>query len=153
MDEKNEPIFMEQEEYLEYLRNQVKSNPELAATPVAQLNMYQMNKDLVKGLKKMNNMAVNQALEKVAAWYDPNETHYALLNHEKHYFTIFEATEATTKDSFIAAVKDILTNYYGDHDLRAIDVQPDGAVEIWAMWDGEPTVAYLFPYGQGVVFY
>ena len=153
MDEKNEPIFMEQEEYLEYLRNQIKGNPELASTPVAQLNMYQMNKDLVKGLKKMNNMAVNQALEKVAAWYDPNETHYALLNHEKHYFTIFEATEAMNKDSFIAAVKDILTKYYGDNDLRAIDVQPDGAVEIWAMWDGEPTVAYLFPYGQGVVFY
>ena len=44
-------------------------------------------------------------------------------------------------------------NYYGDKDLRAIDVQDDGAVEIWAMWDGEPTVAYLFPYSQGVVYY
>lgn len=40
MSEQNEPIFMEQEEYLEYLKNQIKHNPELAATPVAQLNMY-----------------------------------------------------------------------------------------------------------------
>lgn len=153
MSEQSEPIFMEQEEYLEYLKNQIKNNPELAATPVAQLSMYQMNKDLVKGLKKMNNMAVNHALEKVAEWFNPQETHYALLNHEHHYFTIFEATEAMSAESFIAAVKDILTNYYGDNDIRAIDVQPDGAVEIWGMWDGEPTVAYLFPYGQGVVFY
>lgn len=112
-----------------------------------------MNKDLVKGLKKMNNMAVNRALERVAKWFNPEETHYALLNHEHHYFTVFESTETTNVESFIAAVKDILTNYYGDNDLRAIDVQLDGAVEIWGMWDGEPTVAYLFPYGQGVVYY
>ena len=153
MSETQEPIFMEQEEYLEYLKNQVHNNPELASTPVAQLNMYQMNKDLVRGLKKMNNMAINKALEKVQEWFDVNISHYALLNHEHHYFTVFEATEAVDSKSFIAAVKDILTNYYGDNDIRAIDVQPDGAVEIWAMWDGEPTVAYLFPYEQGVVYY
>ena len=153
MSETQAPVFMEQDEYLEYLRNQIKGNPELASTPVAQLNMYQMNKDLVKGLKHMNNMAINKALEKVAAWFKPEVSHYALLNHEHHYFTIFEASEAMTTESFIAAVKDILMNYYGDNDIRAIDVQEDGAVEIWAMWDHEPTVAYLFPYSQGVVYY
>lgn len=153
----SEAVYMEQEEYLEYLRNQVKNtNPELASTPVAQLNMYQMNKDLVKGLKKMNNMDVNRALEKVAEWFNPKETHYALLNHEHHYFTIFEVGEESMPDSvksFIHELKDILMNYYADHDLRAIDVDTNGAVEIWAMWDGEPTVAYLFPYSQGVVYY
>lgn len=153
----SEAVYMEQEEYLEYLRNQVKNtNPELASTPVAQLNMYQMNKDLVKGLKKMNNMDVNRALEKVAEWFNPKETHYALLNHEHHYFTIFEMGEEAMPDSvksFIHELKDILMNYYADHDLRAIDVDTNGAVEIWAMWDGEPTVAYLFPYSQGVVYY
>ena len=153
----SEAIYMEQDEYLEYLRNQVKNtNPELASTPVAQLNMYQMNKDLVKSLKKMNNMDVNRALEKVAEWFDPKETHYALLNHEHHYFTIFEVGEESMPDSaksFIHELKDILMNYYADHDLRAIDVDTNGAVEIWAMWDGEPTVAYLFPYSQGVVYY
>lgn len=142
-------VVMEQAEYMEYLRNQAKGD----ATPVAQLTMYDMNKDLVKGLKKMSNMEINKALNKVAEWFNPHETHYALLNHEKHYFTIFEATEAMTSASFIAALKDILMNYYGDCDIRAIDVQADGAVEIWGMWDGEATVAYLFPYGQGVVFY
>lgn len=156
MTDNQEPIFMEQEEYLEYLKNQIKSNPEIAATPIAQLNMYQMNKDLVKGLKRMNNMDVNKALEKVADWFNPTETHYALLNHEHHYFTIFEINDTSlvgSPQSFIKEVKDILMNYYGDKDLRAIDVQDDGAVEIWAMWDGEPTVAYLFPYSQGVVYY
>ena len=157
MSEMNEPIFMEQAEYLDYLKNQVKvNNPELAATPIAQLNVYQMNKDLVKGLKKMNNMDVNRALEKVVEWFNSTETHYALLNHEHHYFTIFEVSdnEATgNPQSFIKELKDILMNYYADHDLRAIDVDTNGAVEIWAMWDGEPTVAYLFPYSQGVVYY
>lgn len=155
-----QPVFMEQAEYFEYLKNQVKSDPELASTPVAQLNMYQMNKDLVKGLKKMNNMAINNALEKVKSWYNgivndaPDTYHFALLNHEKHYFTIFQHRYETADeaDAFITEVKDILVNYYGDHDIRAIDLD-GGAVEIWAMWDGEPTVAYLFPYEQGVVYY
>ena len=152
-----EAKFMEQEEYLEYLKQQQERNKqEGIETPVAQLNMYQMNKDLVKGLKKMNNMEVNKALEKVVDWFNPTETHYALLNHEHHYFTIFEIDDTSlvgNPQSFIKEVKDILMNYYGDKDLRAIDVQDDGAVEIWAMWDGEPTVAYLFPYSQGVVYY
>lgn len=155
MSEQNEPIFMEPEEYLEYIKNQVHNNPELASTPVAQLNVYQMNKDLVRGLTKMNNMAINNALEKVADWFDPEETHYALINHEHHYFTIFESPlnklrSDNRRDSFIREVKDILVNYYGDHDIRAIDVH-DGAIEIWAIWDGEPTVGYLFPYTKGVV--
>ena len=153
-----EIIKMEPEEYMEYLRNQVKKTPEQEQHPIAQISMYQMNKDLVRGLKKMNNMDVNRALEKVAEWFDPKETHYALLNHEHHYFTIFEYNVSChelekAKQSFIKEVKDVLMNYYGDHDLRAIDVDANGAVEIWAMWDKEPTVAYLFPYSQGVVYY
>ena len=156
MADNKEPIFMEQEEYIEYLRNQVKANPEKAQQPIAQINMYQMNKDLIRNLKKMNNMEINKALENVAGWFNPKETHYALLNHEHHYFTIFEVSEADidgNAQSFIHEVKDILMNYYGDNDIRAIDLDTNGAVEIWAMWDGEPTVAYLFPYSQGVVYY
>ena len=153
----SEPIKMEEAEYLEYLKNQQKHNKEEGQeTPIAQISMYQMNKDLVKGLKKMNNMDVNRALEKVAEWFNPTETHYALLNHEHHYFTIFELSdnEATgNPQSFIKELKDVLMNYYADHDLRAIDIDTNGAVEIWAMWDGEPTVAYLFPYEQGVVYF
>lgn len=153
----SEPVFMEQAEYLDYLKSQIKEkNPELASAPIAQLSTYQMNKDLVKGLKKMNNMDVNKALEKVANWFNPGETHYALLNHEHHYFTIFEMADNSiigNTQSFIKELKDILMNYYADHDLRAIDIDANGAVEIWAMWDGEPTVAYLFPYSQGVVYY
>ena len=153
----SEPIKMEEAEYLEYLKNQQKHNKEEGQeTPIAQISMYQMNKDLIKGLKKMNNMDVNRALEKVAEWFNPTETHYALLNHEHHYFTIFELSdnEATgNPQSFIKELKDVLMNYYADHDLRAIDIDTNGAVEIWAMWDGEPTVAYLFPYEQGVVYF
>lgn len=152
-----EPIFMEQAEYMEYLKNQVKDTPIENQTPIAQISMYQMNKDLVKGLKKMNNMAINNALEKVAEWFEAHDDlHYVLLNHEKHYYTMFERDfgkqEASTK-SFIAEVKDVLTKYYGDNDIRAIDVDTNGAVEIWGMWDGEPSVAYLFPYDEGVVYY
>ena len=135
------------------MKNQIHNDPELASTPIAQMNMYQINKDLVRTLKKMTNMEVNQALEKVAEWFNPNETHYALLNHEQHYFTIFENGSADNiPNNFIAELKDILMNHYGDGDLRAIDVNGT-AVEIWAIWDHEPTVAYLFPYSQGVVYY
>lgn len=166
--EKNEkePIFMEQDEYIEYLQNQIKKNKSENQHPVAQISMYQMNKDLICNLKKMTNMEINNALEKVKEWFWRQEVsckHFALLNHEKHYFTIFEAGSnwdkpVTTKykkvdDSFIHEIKDILINYYGDNDIRAIDVDENGAIEIWGMWDGEPTVAYLFPYEQGVVYY
>lgn len=149
--------FMEPEEYAEYLKTQIKRNPEMQA-PVAQMNLYQMNKDLVKSLKRMNNMDINHALEKVRDWYDEHNAcmYFALLNHEKHYFTIFheqyEGDALSIRDNFIDAVKDILMNYYGDKDIRAIDVNGE-AVEIWAIWDGEPTVGYLFPYDQGVVKY
>lgn len=160
-----DPVFMEQDEYLDYLKNQIKEES-ADATPVAQISMYQMNKDLIKGLKKMTNMEINNALDKVKDWFwkQPVDCkHFALLNHEKHYFTIFAAGACWSKpitalhkkieDSFVAEVKDIITNYYGDNDIRAIDIDSNGAVEIWGMWDGEPTVAYLFPYEQGVVYY
>lgn len=161
-----EPVLMEKDEYLEYLANQVKDIPEEEKHPIAQISMYQMNKDLVRGLKKMTNMEINNALDKVKDWFWKQNVacrHFALLNHEKHYYTIFEAgpnwekpiTSVRKKvdDSFIAEVKDVITNYYGDNDIRAIDIDTNGAVEIWGMWDGEPTVAYLFPYEQGVVYY
>ena len=157
-----EPIFMEQSEYEEYLKNAIQHDPNEPVTPIAQVTMYQMNKDLVRTLKSMSNMEVNAALDKVKQWYEDymkdNDDlcyHFALLNHEKHYFTIFQKDPIDgdrNSDSFIRELKDILTNYYGDKDLRAIDVL-DGVVEIWAMWDGEPTVAYLFPYEEGVVDY
>lgn len=161
MDEQKNIPRMEEKEYIEYLRNQLTESE--ASTPIAQLSVYDMNKDLVKGLKTMNNGKIDRALARVRDWFDPDETHYALLNHEHHYFTIFELGEDSTYyrdvDSFIFNLKDILTNYYGDNDLRSIDVPQEGtakdgsAVEIWAMWDGEPTVAYLFPYSKGVVYY
>ena len=157
--------FMEEAEYIDYLKQQVRDNPE-AQKPVAQISMYQMNKDLVKSLKKMNNMAVNKALENVREWYikyiynNPSALYFALLNHDQRYYTIFTRDEKKRikntndeADNFIVALKDILTNYYGDNDIRAIDVDENGAVEIWGMWDEEPSVAYLFPYDQGVVYY
>ncbi len=162
MEINNAPV-MEEAEYIDYLRNQLKDT-ETENTPVAQLNLYQMNKDLVKDLKKMNNMDVNRALEKVKEWYIQSQKnnnlecyHYAFLNHEQHYFTLFERPKenlyANEPDRFIKELKDVLTNYYGDNDIRAIDVVNEDAVEIWAMWNKEPTVAYLFPYEKGVVYY
>ena len=162
-------IVMEPNEYMEYIQNQAKEMPEEEKTPVAQVSMFQMNKDLVRGLKKMTNMEINQALEKINDWYTLQAKggevkHFALLNHEKHYFTIFAANpiarsvRMSENNSFVKEVKDVLTNHYGDNDIRSIDLdiidnEPSGSVEIWAMWDGEPTVAYLFPYEQGVVYY
>ena len=164
--ENKEPVFMEADEYLEYLNNQVKHIPDSEKHPVAQISMYQMNKDLIKTLKRMNNMAINNALDTVREWYikyvydHPTAKYFALLNHEKHYFTIFThdqkkraKTVPLEADAFIAALKDILTNYYGDNDIRSIDADENGAIEIWGMWDGEPSVAYLFPYDEGVVLY
>lgn len=178
MDDEKKAIFMEEEEYKEYIKNQTSRLKKEAEengivipeneTPVASSKLYDMNKDVVRSLKKMNNMDINNALEKVAEWYIATDaTHYALLNTENHYFTIFEKNEATIKKvvdyneeikDFIRELKDILQNWYGDNDIRAIDVdvidgKPTGAVEIWSMWNGEPSVGYLFPYDEGVVYY
>ncbi len=170
VEEEEKPIFMEQDEYMEYIQNQAKSIPEEEKTPVARVSMFQMNKDLVRGLKTMTNMEINIALEKIQDWADDihhkdrEMRHYALLNHEKHYFTIFaynstkRPVRLSPAQNLIREVKDVLTNHYGDCDIRSIEVEtidgkPSGAVEIWAMWNGEPTVAYLFPYEQGVVYY
>ena len=61
-----------------------------------------------------------------------------------------------TRDAAIILVADRGGNGAADNtivDIRAIDVDTNGAVEIWGMWDGEPSVAYLFPYDEGVVYY
>lgn len=161
MIEKDNAIFMEESEYIEYLKKQqARNKEENISTPVAQVNLYELNKNLIQDLKKMNNMEINAALKKVYQWFvdiqaKPNGVkHFALLNHEYHYFTLFEAKTETSKGlDFIHQLKDILTNWYGDKDIRAIDVVDDYTVEIWAMCDGAPMVAYLFPYDKGVVYY
>ena len=171
-----EPIYMEDWQYEEYLKKQEQRAKEKAAelgeplperSTIAETNLYQMNKDIIRSLKKMNNMDINHALEKVADWYIANDAkHFALLNHEKCYFTIFEVSRGTellnntnaAVSNFIKELKDILQNWYGDNDIRSIecdviDGEPTGAVEIWGMWEGEPSVGYLFPYDEGVVYF
>ena len=143
-----QPILMEPDEYMEYLQNQVHETLPEDKHPIAQISMYQMNKDLIRSLKKMTNMEINNALEKVKEWFwkqDVDCKHFALLNHERHYFTIFEAgsdwvspcvtSRKKIDDSFLHEVKDIIMNYYGDNDIRAIDIDSNGAVEIWGMWE------------------
>lgn len=147
-------IVMEEKEYMEYIQNSCKNSSE-TPMPIAQMSLYDLNKDLVKQtLKRMNNTKIDNALQKVKDWFDPNHKFYAFLNHEQHYFTIFNRKDYTqdAAESFITQLKDILTNHYGDNDIRSITVDFD-AVEIWAMWEGEPTVGYVFAYDEGVVDY
>ena len=152
-----EPIFMEQEEYNEYLKKQAEFK-QSENTTVGSMTLYDLNKTAVRSLKKMNNMDVNRALEKVKDWYNglSNKPKYFMfLNKEHNYYTLFVQTkENSNVDNFIHEFKDLLMNWYADKDIRAIDYDnASGAIETWAMWDGEPTVAYLFPYDEGVVEY
>lgn len=153
-----EPVFMEQDEYEEYLAKQEQQKKQ----PIGSTTLYELNKTAVSSLKKMNNTEINNALEKVLEWYyslqdnDILPQYFMLLNRDYNYYTLFVDTK-TFLDSgkrFIQELKDLLTNWYADKDIRAIDVEKNSAaVEIWAMWDGNPTVAYLFPYDKGVIEY
>lgn len=154
-----EPIFMEQNEYEEYLKQQ----EEQKKSSIGSTTLYDLNKAAVRSLKKMNNMEINRALEKVKDWYKTlidkdgvPPQYFMFLEREHNYYTLFADTKnhLNSLDNLIREFKDLIMNWYADKDVRAIDYDnSSGAIEVWAMWDGEPTVAYLFPYDEGVIEY
>lgn len=158
-----EPIFMEQDEYNAYLEKQEELKQQNQESTVGSTTLYELNKSAIRSLKKMTNMEINNALEKVKDWYHSlidedgvPPQYFMFLEREHNYYTLFVDTKTNLNcdDAFIRELKDLLMNWYADKDVRAIDVdQASSAIEIWAMWDNEPTVAYLFPYDKGVIEY
>lgn len=159
-----EPIYMEQEAYEAYLQRQEELKQESNKdSSIGSTTLYDLNKAAVRSLKKMTNMEINNALEKVRDWYHTlidddgvPPQYFMFLEREHNYYTLFVDTKMHLEPdkTLIKELKDLLMNWYADKDVRAIDVdEASGAIEIWAMWDGEPTVAYLFPYDKGVIEY
>lgn len=158
-----EPIFMEQEEYDAYLKQQEELKQEQKDSSIGSTTLYDLNKAAIRSLKTMTNMEINNALEKVRDWYHSlidddgvPPQYFMFLEREHNYYTLFVDTKLHLESDkmLIQELKDLLMNWYADKDVRAIDIdKASGAVEIWAMWDGEPTVAYLFPYDKGVIEY
>lgn len=158
-----EPIFMEQEDYEAYLKKQKELKQEQKNSSIGSTTLYDLNKAAIRSLKPMTNMEINNALEKVRDWYHSladNDgvppQYFMFLEREHNYYTLFVDTKLHLESdkTLIQELKDLLMNWYADRDVRAIDIDAaSNAVEIWAMWDGEPTVAYLFPYDKGVIEY
>ena len=145
-------IVMEQEEYEAY--KDAQQHP--------QLSLYELNKQAVKKLPKMDKSTIKARLKKqVSDWYHSYATppkYIMLLCAEQNYYTVFHDVNNRGYTAFALELLDILTNWYGDNDIRAIethmiDDKPVGSIEIWGMWKGSPSVAYLFPYDEGVVEY
>jgi hypothetical protein len=70
-----------------------------------------------------------------------------LYGKEISYFTVFRVKEHTY---FSQEVIDVIKHIGSS--VKAIDLtEAKDAIEVWVMYEGEPTCLYLFPYDNGIV--
>jgi hypothetical protein len=70
-----------------------------------------------------------------------------LYGKEISYFTVFKIKEHC---AFAHEVIDVIKNVGSS--VKAIDLtEAADAIEVWVMYNNEPTCLYLFPYDMGLV--
>ena len=173
MIEKDNAIFMEPDEYAEYMQKKKEElnaaleqvrveNPE----KIADTNMYELNKSIISQMKDLTNTEIKKRMKLIRSWlYNVPEVYYALICWDYHYITIFRFPD-TNYDDQIKELQDILIDLGA---IKAIDPHGMGraieihqiedhikdvdAFEIWIQLpdDSEPKLFMLFPYGGGIV--
>ena len=78
---------------------------------------------------------------------DWHNDYYMLYGKEISYFTVFKIKEHIC---FSHEVIDVIENIGSA--VKAIDLtETEDAIEVWVMYENEPTCLYLFPYDMGIV--
>ena len=110
-----------------------------------EMDLYDMNKQIIAQLPDLTDWdRVEQLFNDFhTSW---NNKYYMMYGKEISYFTVFKIVEPHL---FGSVVMDCIPNV---GIVKAIDLtETADAVEIWVMYEDEPTCLYLFPYDMGIV--
>lgn len=121
----------------------------------SQLNLYTLNKGLIKQLKNPTEEEITQLRNCIAKWRFnnyKNNGYFMLLNKEIGYYTIFRwqnRNDEHFQDVVIECAEDL-------GKIKAWDIK-DEAIELWVTRqieeDEEALCLYLFPYDNGIVYF
>ena len=110
-----------------------------------EMGLYDMNKQIIEQLSDLTDWA---RAEDVLTHFESEcrNQYYMMYGKEISYFTVFHIKE---RMAFAREVIDCIKNV---GTVKAIDLtEMADAVEIWVMYNNEPTCLYLFPYDMGIV--
>lgn len=110
-----------------------------------EMGLYDMNKQIIEQLSDLTDWA---HAEDVLTHFEGEwrNQYYMMYGKEISYFTVFHIKE---RIAFASEVIDCVKNV---GTVKAIDLtEMADAVEIWVMYNNEPTCLYLFPYDMGIV--
>ena len=143
-------IFMEQDEYQEYLKNKNQKKDE--SKPVAQMTLYQFNQNIMSSQPALSGDGVRKGQLEFFDWISKQPDtpkFYMLLCSELNYYTVFHINDKATKEDFWNELYDIAKEL---GTLKAMEID-SGCFSIWADWpqDNISHLFYLFPYDRGVV--
>ena len=110
-----------------------------------ELNLYDMNKQIIAQLPDLIDWdRVEETLKNFDI--DWHNKYYMLYGKEISYFTVFKIKEHI---AFAREVVDVIKNV---GIVKAIDLtEAADAIEVWVIYNNEPTCLYLFPYDMGLV--
>lgn len=110
-----------------------------------EMGLYDMNKQIISQLPTLTDLERAENIINNAHTNWSND-YYMLYGKEISYFTVLLVKDATL---FGEIVIDCIKNI---GDVKAIDLtETNDAIEIWVMYNDEPTCLYLFPYDGGIV--
>ena len=110
-----------------------------------EMELYDMNKQIIAQLPDLTDW---DRVEEAVNAFDTNwqNTYYMMYGKEISYFTVFKIKEPIGFGrEFIDVVKNVGV-------VKSIDLtEVADAIEIWVIYNNEPTCLYLFPYDMGIV--
>ena len=109
------------------------------------MGLYDMNKQIISQLPNLTDWdkVESALLDFDKKWHN---NYYMLYGKEISYFTVFKIKEQI---AFGREVIDVIKNVGA---VKAIDPTENAdAMEVWVIYDDEPTCLYLFPYDSGIV--
>lgn len=110
-----------------------------------EMGLYDMNKQIIAQLPDLTDW---DRVEKLLNDFhtDWNNEYYMMYGKEISYFTVFKIKESI---AFGRTAIECLQNV---GTVKAVDlVEAADAIELWVMYNNEPTCLYLFPYDMGLV--
>ncbi len=110
-----------------------------------ELSLYDMNKQIIAQLPDLTDWDRVEIL--LNEFYQVHHnTYYMMYGKEISYFTVFKVCKPHL---FGSVVMDCIPNV---GTVKAIDLtEAKDAIEIWTIYNDEPTCLYLFPYDMGIV--
>jgi hypothetical protein len=110
-----------------------------------EIGLYDMNKQIIAQLPDLTDWGhVENILKNFDI--DWNNDYYMMYGKEISYFTVFKIKEHI---AFAHEVIDVVKNV---GTVKAMDLTAAAdAIEIWVIYNDEPTCLYLFPYDMGIV--